>query len=680
MRYLQEEVWRVRWGIDLGLVLHLLGLHFQHTQHHHHHHHQQRASRPVRARGGGPVRCPPPNRTSRRRMWTAALPSLPSPSSSLLCAFGRTTPPQASSSRHQLSARQRQPTKHFLLSHLATSRSPGSRSALDFTPITSLRTSQRTSTMSCSSASESGGKDALCSREDRDVNMKVDEDATNKARGDGRSVKEDLIAQQVEPARVVTTFWHLPTEIRQRIFKSACGEPRLYHRKSPGLSTDCSKTIKKLALVSRSFHNDMTPLLYKHIRITRPSDLQILLNTLSTHALLGQLVRSIHVGPVDHVSQDWSPVQANDQGKDLFRIGLIDEAFEDLDMPTWLCRTHAFALEGEAEAGLDETVRTAIEAASDYLDVDLLQLARGRSGNWIGRVRHCFEQAWQLLTCSLHLQDSWHIRSLEVQAALELYLAEMGRRDQHLKRAMINDSPSDEIKPRYPRLVLQTDRDHTRDPPKPGEDVLWLSRSKILSHLTRRRARTDHFDHPHIFARANQPWYALGYNGVVQRGDADPLSDDEVPILGHSRARFFDPADAPFIRDLFKDLLGPGLPSTAIIGGILALTRSLFSFTPFVESVSLTGFLERAFSGIRPAPPLKMLRSLTLGPLPYGWRLPLRLDDPVFARLESLRVCGRELSEKDVDAIAGVGSSFKRSLRSFHWSLPDKFAKLHNMT
>lgn len=262
---------------------------------------------------------------------------------------------------------------------------------------------------------------------------------------------------------------------------------------------------------------------------------------------------------------------------------------------------------------------------------------------------------------------------------LELYLAEMGRRDSRHKQEVVNSPSSTASRPTYPSLIVQSDKPHARELPKSGDDVLYIPRSQLLAHMTRRRARTDRFDHPLLFARSNQPWYALGYDNELHRGDADDLDDDDVPILGYSAKKFLDVADAPLIRENLHDFLGTALPSTATLGGITALTRSLFSFTPFVESVSLTGFLERAFCGVRPAPALKNLRSLSIGPLPMGWDMPLRLSDPVFARLESLRVCGRELSEKDVDAIAGVRCSFKRRLRKLQWSLPNKFEKLHDL-
>lgn len=110
-----------------------------------------------------------------------------------------------------------------------------------------------------------------------------------------------------------------------------------------------------------------------------------------------------------------------------------------------------------------------------------------------------------------------------------------------------------------------------------------------------------------------------------------------------------------------------GLPNTATVGGISALARSLLTFTPFVESLSFTGFLDRIMGGIRPPPCLSFLRSLTLGPPIEWWRNSLRLDHATLDPVERLRICGRELTHEEMAFVAGQNHALPK-LKSFQWS------------
>lgn len=263
-----------------------------------------------------------------------------------------------------------------------------------------------------------------------------------------------------------------------------------------------------------------------------------------------------------------------------------------------------------------------------------------------------------------------------MQAAVELYLVEMGRRNRiERQRNAASENATGLAEPSFPRLFIQTDSMPFGEQLRTGEDVFWLSRSQILDHMTRRRGLADHFGHPVLFARSGMPWTAMDCKNHQHYGDSISLCDDEEAIPGFSSSDFLDVGDAGIFgtSDGLCDALDPAMPSTATLGGIMALARSLFSFTPFLDSVSLTGFLERVFCGVRPAPAVKSLRSLSLGPPPPRWHPPLHFDHPTLASLKSLRICGHELSRDEVEVIAGERSLFKRTLSRLQWSMAEPF-------
>lgn len=181
------------------------------------------------------------------------------------------------------------------------------------------------------------------------------------------------------------------------------------------------------------------------------------------------------------------------------------------------------------------------------------------------------------------------------------------------------------------------------------------------------------------------PWNYKDSNGDWHSGDAGLIGDEDVERVDGGPA---DWVEVGFRSSLTRgqmqvtDFIDPGvvmpridvtnpldlgLPNTATVGGISALARSVLGFTPFIQSLSLTGFLDRIIGGLRPPPPLPFLRSLTLGSPIEWWRNSLRLNYPTLATVERLRICGRELTEEEMGCIAGKEGALPM-LKSFQWS------------
>lgn len=268
-----------------------------------------------------------------------------------------------------------------------------------------------------------------------------------------------------------------------------------------------------------------------------------------------------------------------------------------------------------------------------------------------------------------------------MQAAFELYLAEMGRLDK--VRPETSQEDSTDSLGLYPRLAIGRCSALSEDQ-NSGEAVYWLPRSLIMEHTVRRRARTDHFNHALLLCRSGMPWnYHDSRGGHLS--DAGLIDDEDVQPIGNHTPEF---VDVGFRSKLSRDQrqvidfidagvvmprievtnpLDPALPNVATVGGITALTRSVLGFTPFVESLSLTGFLDRVIAGLRSPPSLTFLRSVTLGPPINWWISSLSLDHATLATVEKLRICGRELSEQEMGCVAGKNGALP-NLRQFQWS------------
>lgn len=256
----------------------------------------------------------------------------------------------------------------------------------------------------------------------------------------------------------------------------------------------------------------------------------------------------------------------------------------------------------------------------------------------------------------------------------------MGRRGSKGRAAAAHRRDAASPKPSYPRLVVQTADQPSQNLPG-DEDILWLSRAQILTHIARRRAMTDHFDHPLLFARSGMPWAARDHEYEWHEGDAGDVLEAGPERGDFPRSEMLDVGDAGIFgaSDGLCDFLDPSLPSTATLGGIMALARALFSFTPSIQIVSLTGFFERLFCGVGPPPFVKSLRSLSIGPLPACWSTALHLGHPTFANLARLRICGRELSGPDIREIVGGTCIFRQTLQTLQWSLSDRWRRMHGV-
>lgn len=151
-----------------------------------------------------------------------------------------------------------------------------------------------------------------------------------------------------------------------------------------------SPTTLSLALVSRSFHSQVDQVLYSHIRITRPSALLHLQRTLVSRPQLGRIMKSLWVGPDDHLKSDWWPLKlitfdGNPFGPaDTWISASLTWLREEQLIPLWV-RTASWPVKGRYTPtdcrGL--AIHRALIAAQKDLNVDLSRKGYNHGRNQI---------------------------------------------------------------------------------------------------------------------------------------------------------------------------------------------------------------------------------------------------------------------------------------------------------
>lgn len=172
---------------------------------------------------------------------------------------------------------------------------------------------------------------------------------------------------------VTLSSWRrLPKELQDRIWTLACTLRPLRSYKAidtSQLAIDL-RTARNVALASRDCYRAAINLLYRRVKIQRPSELKALQTTLANRPSIGRLIQSLHVGPLEELPEHWWPLRSF-EGSLLFATNLVGG---DLDArrPSWCCPRHEFEVPcTKAEETEYRAVSDAIEAAYRALDIDI---------------------------------------------------------------------------------------------------------------------------------------------------------------------------------------------------------------------------------------------------------------------------------------------------------------------
>lgn len=247
----------------------------------------------------------------------------------------------------------------------------------------------------------------------------------------GKSEETNFIELEQSSKRETTlpSLWTLPEEIRAYIFRLVCSRGHQEEgaessvegkdaaaRSFYGWRVDLDiKTVCSLTLVSRDFNAYFTPLLYAHVRLSKPSSLTQFHASLLSRPSNGLLVKSMHLGPLNDLHENYWPVRwvsyddetslQSDEDEDdrttvLFRSGLTEK--EALLSPQWCEGDQDFAYLEEAEEAGEQAANNALREAFRKIGINPNEgSSHDQDGKLIGIVRvHCTPQGWPKVSVS----------------------------------------------------------------------------------------------------------------------------------------------------------------------------------------------------------------------------------------------------------------------------------------
>lgn len=207
----------------------------------------------------------------------------------------------------------------------------------------------------------------------------------------------------------------------------------------------------------------------------------------------------------------------------------------------------------------------------------------------------------------------------------------------------------------------------------------------------------DRFDDPCLYARSGVMHFLIGNElgnpaqaqqaqrdttdfwvqpGQSLDGDPIPPTIDQMVLasfaprpLGLAPSLLSIPGKEPRHTDIPLPSAEPTLPPT--LGGLIATVQSVLSLTPNLESLGLSGVLERVVAGQRCAMSLPHLDRVYLGPPPPYWAHPLLFGDahhPAFAYTRHISITGCLLFQDEAASLAGAFGALP-NLESVTWSM-----------
>lgn len=286
--------------------------------------------------------------------------------------------------------------------------------------------------------------------------------------GEGNIAKASKAVKRTSSKRAapLATFADLPEELRLQVLDLACYR-HATKEELESSTIDSSllfridfATIVRLALVSRYFHDTLLPVLWSHVKLTRPSHLAAFHRALTATPSRALLVKSLHLGPLEDLPEGWWPFRWQEAEDDddepyaLFRCSLTkrDEALGLL--PRWCSPGMEWAYELPSHTCQERRVADAIRTTLRGVGVehDSPSGFVDRQGNSIGIVRNptltttaprrTHELTGHgLVPSPCSAQNEWTIRLFEAQGVLDVYLREMRRIEDAEKRSVSSLKP-----------------------------------------------------------------------------------------------------------------------------------------------------------------------------------------------------------------------------------------------
>lgn len=467
-------------------------------------------------------------------------------------------------------------------------------------------------------------------------------DASKKRlRSSSPSIEDDTLSSpDAQRSKLATAegYHSLPTELQRIIIDLACSSSPC--SEAPSSSSrqrllQATATMRNLSLVCRQMHEQVTPLLWRSVTITRPSSLYALHQALVANPDRSKLILSLHIGPQDVLPANWWPLRLDRRGVATSLEGAQlpsqcnDNQFWDLDAPSSGCRQLA--------------ILKALGVAQRRHNISLRAEDFART-NMVGAI-------------------------FEVQAALDLYLGAMKSFEEVKEDSKHLECHGFECD-HYPALVMGTIQTPSLANAPPTQ-ALILHRTQLLRHLARPGSSTDRFDHPILFVRSGFKIDVATPSEKQQRkgsfrGAQYTLRADHWDMVRCEKEYWHGAALLQQEDRIANSTLNIAPLQTGTIGAILSLARSILSFTSRLHTLSLTGFLQHTLDGHQELP---WLRNVSLGPPPPRWRASLPLA--ALKHVQALRVCGSPLTLTDVRIV----TKEMPKLEELEWGLVDKLPR-----
>lgn len=453
----------------------------------------------------------------------------------------------------------------------------------------------------------------------------------------------------------LASFLTLPFELQQRIVTLACGPPTIDRWTLAGRSTSCTTTMLRLLYAGKVFYPLVSPLLYRHVRLTRPSTLHAFARTLCDKPALGQLLESLHLGEDEELPLDWWPILAEGRygsNPKTLRLDLAsgedqpwrDSASVELDI-------HGF----DKDVVRADALRQAFKSAREYLNVSM------EEPRYEGPPRRDY-------------RSEWCINVFKLKASMELYYLELRRLEKPTKdgTGVGQERVSKRQKtqhadhaPSYPRLCISSAASAGTSSAEDGGDFFHIDHTQLLERLRIPGSPTDGFNHPYLFACSSMYWIADGPNRGFHFGDQRHKSTASYGRLRAATATSSDGCAAAPPRDQWGPIDPATLQPATTVVEIIGLAHRVLTLASQVRSLSVTGIFELVVAGEQPAP-LVNLYSLSIGPRPTEWGL-LHLSHPDLSSVSKLRVCCNHISD-ELEAVLGKGKALQ-GLSQVQWSM-----------
>lgn len=451
-----------------------------------------------------------------------------------------------------------------------------------------------------------------------------------------RSAEEPQRSQPVS----LQGFHLLPTELKDQVIRLACLASSSSPSTNPSPSGLDSGTMFKLSLVCRDLNAQVSPLLWRHVSITRPSALYDLVEAIKAQPGKAKDIESLHVGQYDPLPSYWWPLSSvNDEGE--WSVWIASSLPRDR-LPAGCEDRQSWRWDERPDGRREAAVYDALQVAHRSLRAS--QIYEG------GDVGITVEPI------------------MELQAVLDLYLMELRR---------LEEASSEPV---YPSLVLKdVPLSRPTGPPpaqvEPPGDAFVVPYAELLPHLARRGSLTDRFDHPLILERSSlkvivraPPVKSVLPNNVGSRATFTVHQGSDRVFDEQAGSNWF--GWAPLQDAAAKDPALEKNPyslarATATMSSVLDLTRGVLYATTSLRNISLTGYLEQV---LRSTSHSSLLRA-SIGPtaLP-GWHATVPSHGVKF--VQELRLCGKHLGGWEAHQV-----SVMTRLQRFEYCLWEPFVR-----